>query len=75
MGKQCPYGINVDRVIMGVAGTFVLVSALLGRFVHENILFFTMFVGINMLQSSLTRWCPLAIILKRAGVQPGRAYQ
>ena len=47
-----------------VAGVFVLVSALLGYFVSEYFLFFTMFVGAMLLLSSTTGFCPMELILK-----------
>ena len=58
------------------AGSFVLVSLLLGVpgspfFVSTWCLAFTAFVGVNLLQSALTRWCPLEIILRKLGVNPG----
>lgn len=58
------------------AGSFVLVSLLLGVpgspfFVNTWWLAFTAFVGVNLLQSALTRWCPLEIILRKLGVNPG----
>jgi hypothetical protein len=58
------------------AGSFVLVSLLLGvpgspLFVSTWWLAFTAFVGVNLLQSALTRWCPLEIILRKLGVNPG----
>ena len=58
------------------AGTFILVSLALGvpgspLFVSHWWLAFTVFVGANLLQSSVTRWCPLEIVLRKLGVQSG----
>ena len=58
------------------AGTFILVSLALGvpgspLFVSPWWLAFTAFVGVNLLQSSVTRWCPLEIILRKLGVPAG----
>jgi hypothetical protein len=58
------------------AGIFILVSLALGvpgspLFVSPWWLAFTAFVGVNLLQSSLTHWCPLEIILRKLGVNPG----
>jgi hypothetical protein len=58
------------------AGLFILVSLALGVpgspvFVSTWWLAFTAFVGVNLLQSSFTRWCPLEIILRRFGVSAG----
>ncbi len=59
---------TLERYIRIIAGTFVLASALLGFFVHRYWLFFTMFVGINLFQSGITRWCLMEDILKKLGV-------
>jgi Protein of unknown function (DUF2892) len=58
-----------ERIIRAVAGTLVLVSITLAATVHINWLFLTGFVGLNLLQSSLTKFCPLEMILKKAGVK------
>ena len=65
---------NVERMIRMFAGTFVLVSLALGvqgspLFVSSNFLWFTAFVGANLLQSSFTCFCPLEMILKKLGVK------
>ena len=65
---------NTDRMVRMFAGIFVLVSLALGvpespLFVSKYFLWFTVFVGANLLQSSFTRFCPLEIMLKKAGVQ------
>ncbi|MEJ8590044.1 DUF2892 domain-containing protein [Riemerella anatipestifer] len=57
------------RIIHAVAGTMVLTSLLLGLYVHENWFFFTGFVGLNLLQSSVTNWCLLKTILEKIGVE------
>lgn len=59
---------TIDRVVRLVAGTFVLASVILARTVSPNWLYFTAFVGLNLLQSAFTNWCPLMTILKKAGV-------
>ncbi len=58
------------------AGAFILVSLALGVpaspfFVNVNWLWFTAFVGANLLQSSVTRWCPLELVLRKLGVPAG----
>jgi hypothetical protein len=58
-----------NRIVRGVAGTFVLASLLLAIYVNINWLWFTAFVGANLLQSSLTKWCLLEDILKKFGVK------
>jgi len=58
-----------NRIVRGVAGSFVLISLLLAVYVNINWLWFTAFVGANLLQSSLTKWCLLEDILKKFGVK------
>lgn len=65
---------NTERLIRIFAGSFVLVSLALGveaspAFVSKHFLWFTAFVGFNLLQSGITRFCPLEIILRRTGVK------
>ena len=57
-----------ERIIRAVAGSLVLISILLTVYVSKNWLWLTGFVGLNLLQSSLTRFCPLEKILERMGV-------
>ena len=57
-----------NRIVRGVAGSFVLISLILAVYVNINWLWFTAFVGVNLLQSSLTKWCLLEDILKEFGV-------
>lgn len=52
-----------DRIIRRFAGTFVLLSLALGWWVHPGWFLFTAFVGLNLLQSSLTGFCPLERML------------
>lgn len=59
---------SVERWIRVIAGTFVLTSVLLGVFVNGYFLVFTAFVGVNLFQSGLTRWCLMESILKKLGV-------
>lgn len=54
-----------DRVFRAIVGTMVLVSILLAYYVHINWLLLTAFVGLNLLQSSITKWCLLDDILKK----------
>jgi len=65
---------TIDRVVFAVAGSFILVSLLLAHFHSENWLWFTAFVGANLLQSAFTGFCPLAVILKKLGIKPGCAF-
>ncbi|MDM8161884.1 DUF2892 domain-containing protein [Labilibaculum sp. K2S] len=54
-----------ERIIRGIAGTLVLVSILLAFYVNINWLLLTAFVGLNLLQSSITKWCLMDDILKK----------
>lgn len=59
----------INRILRGTAGIFVILSLLLGLYVHRGFFYFTLFVGINLLQSAFTNWCPLMTILKKIGVK------
>ena len=65
---------TIDRVVFAVAGSFVLFSLALAHFHSQNWLWFTAFVGANLLQSAFTGFCPMAIILKRLGFKSGCAF-
>ena len=65
---------SIDRLVLAVAGTMVLVSVVLAHYHSPYWLLFTAFVGANLLQSSFTGFCPLAKILKAVGVRPGEAF-
>ncbi len=66
---------NIDRFVLAFAGTVVLVSLSLGLWVNQNWFFLTAFVGLNLLQSSFTGFCPLAIVLRKVGLQAGVAFK
>lgn len=65
---------SIDRIVLAVAGLMVLVSTLLAVYHNVNWLWLTGFVGLNLLQSAFTGFCPLAVILKKMGKQPGAAF-
>lgn len=70
---------TLDRMINAMAGTFILISLGLGAaaspiFHNANWLWFTAFVGANLLQSSFTGFCPAAMIFKKLGAKPGVAF-
>jgi hypothetical protein len=52
-----------------IAGAFVLFSLALGHWVHPGWFLFTAFVGLNLLQSAFTRWCPMMWLLDRLGLK------
>jgi len=59
----------INRIIRAIAGTFILISLLLAIYINLNWLWFTAFVGANLLQSSFTKWCLMEDILKKLGVK------
>ncbi len=65
---------TIDRAVLAIAGSFILVSLLLAHFHSENWLWFTAFVGANLLQSAFSGFCPMAMMLKKLGVKPGSAF-
>ncbi|MEN9929368.1 MAG: hypothetical protein RLZZ231_1289 [Bacteroidota bacterium] len=60
----------INRFIRAIAGSFILISLLLAHYVDQNWLWFTAFVGANLLQSSITKWCLMETILAKLGVKP-----
>lgn len=65
----------MERIIRRFAGSFILISLLLAHFHSPYWLWFTAFVGFNLLQSSFTSFCPLEIILRKLGVGKGSCCQ
>ena len=59
---------KMHYIIRRIAGTLVLLSLALGYWVSTYFLLFTAFVGLNLLQSSFTKWCLMENILEKAGV-------
>lgn len=66
---------SIDRAVFGFAGIVVLLSAVLVWLVSPWWLLLTGFVGLNLLQSSITGWCPAAMVFKAFGARPGCAFQ
>lgn len=66
---------TLDRIVLAFAGTVILLSLALGLYVSPWWFALTAFVGVNLLQSAFTGFCPLAIILKKLGVRPGAAFR
>ena len=70
---------SVERIVLAFAGFMILLTLGLGVagspiFHHQYWLWFTAFIGLNLLQSAFTGFCPLAIILKKLGRKPGHAF-
>jgi hypothetical protein len=66
---------NIDRFVMAFAGLVVLLSVALAHFVSPWWLLLTAFVGLNLFQAAFTGFCPLAMILKKAGFSTGQAFR
>jgi hypothetical protein len=59
---------KLENAIRALAGTLILISLALAHYVSPNWLWFTAFVGANLLQSAFTGFCPAEMILKKLGV-------
>ncbi len=62
---------TINDSIKLIAGSFVLLSIVLGYFVNEYFFLFTAFVAVNLMQSSFTKWCLMDEILKKTGMKEG----
>lgn len=65
---------TIDKMVMALAGSFILISLALAQWHDSNWLWFTAFVGANLIQASITGFCPMVIVLKKLGVRPGCAF-
>ncbi len=65
---------TLDRSVMLFAGCMVLLSVLLTTFVSPLFVWFTVFIGLNLIQSSFTGFCPAARLFKAFGVKSGCAF-
>ena len=59
---------TIERYIRAIAGSFILISLLLAYIHSPYWLFFTAFVGLNLLQSAFTKWCLMEALLEKLGV-------
>ncbi len=62
---------TINRYLRLIAGFFVMLSVLLSHLHNPNWLWFTAFVGLNLLQSAFTDWCPMITFLRKLGVREG----
>ncbi|HEY6093460.1 MAG TPA: DUF2892 domain-containing protein [Gallionellaceae bacterium] len=62
---------TVDRIVHLMAGLMILISIALAHYANPAWLWLTAFVGANLAQSGVTGFCPLALMLKKAGVKEG----
>ena len=66
---------SIDRAVMLFAGVMVLLSVLLTAYVSPLFVWFTVFIGLNLLQSSFTGFCPAAMVFRAMGVKKGCAFE
>ncbi len=66
---------SIDRAVMAFAGFMILLSVALILWLSPWFLVLTVFVGLNMLQASVTGFCPAAMIFKAMGAKPGVAFR
>lgn len=66
---------SIDRAVLAFAGFMVLLSLALGYYVSPYWYLLTVFVGLNLIQSSFTGFCPAAIVFKKLGARPGAAFE
>jgi hypothetical protein len=66
---------NLDRAVMAFAGIMILVSMLLTYYVSPLWMWFTVFIGLNLFQASLTGFCPAAWLFKLLGVPAGNHFK
>ena len=65
---------TIDKAVLAFAGIMVLLSLTLAYFVRPAWMLLTAFVGLNLLQSAFTGFCPAALVFKRLGFKPGNAF-
>jgi len=66
---------NLDQAVLSFAGSVVLVGLSLGWMVHPNWFLLPAFAGMNMIQASITGFCPAALMFKKLGIAPGNAFK
>jgi hypothetical protein len=66
---------TIDRAVLMFAGFVVLISLALGYYVSAYWFLLTAFAGLNMIQASMTGFCPAALVFKKLGCKPGVAFQ
>ena len=65
---------SIERIVLAFAGTMILVTLALSHYHAPEWLYFTAFIGVNLLQSAFTGFCPLAKILHKLGARSGKAF-
>jgi len=59
----------MEKILRGIAGFFILLSLILAEFINPFWLLFTALIGLSLLQSAFTGWCPMMWILKKCGIK------
>ncbi|MCU0830583.1 MAG: DUF2892 domain-containing protein [Rhizobiaceae bacterium] len=65
---------TLDRSVFAFAGVMTLLSVVLTLTVSPHFVWFTAFIGVNLLQSAFTGFCPAAMVFKALGIKPGCAF-
>ena len=65
---------TLDRSVLAFAGSMVLLSVALTAWVSPYFVWLTVFVGLNLLQSAFTGFCPAAKLFRKLGIKPGAAF-
>ncbi|MFD3189767.1 DUF2892 domain-containing protein [Sedimentitalea sp. HM32M-2] len=65
---------TLDRTVMMFAGFMILLSVVLTALVSPLWMWFTVFIGANLIQSSITGFCPAAMLFRKLGVKEGKAF-
>ena len=65
---------SLDRAVLAFAGVMIFVSVALTLWVSPHFMWFTLFIGANLIQSAFTGFCPAASISKMVGIRPGCAF-
>ncbi|MFM7334936.1 MAG: DUF2892 domain-containing protein [Tabrizicola sp.] len=66
---------SLDAAVLRFAGVMVLLSVVLSAYVSPLFVWFTVFIGLNLLQSSFTGFCPAAMVFRALGVKKGCAFE
>lgn len=66
---------NIDRAVMAFAGLMILASVALAYFLSPWWLLLTVFVGLNLVQASITGFCPAAMLFAKLGFKSGCAFK
>ena len=64
---------TIESMLRLIAGSFILISVVLGAYVSSYFFLFTGFVALNLMQSAFTNWCPMMSFLRMAGYTDGSA--